>query len=191
MNKKVIAIMYDFDKTLCTKDMQEYSFIPNLGITPKEFWTRANEIRLSTGMDSVLTYMYLMQSMMKEKNIPLTREYLNQLGKNIEYFNGVPEWFEKINKFGAKYGLTIEHYVISSGIKEIIEGSLIGPYFKEIYASEFYYEDNIAVWPKLAINYTNKTQYLMRIKKGALDIKDDISINKKMQETEKRISFVI
>ena len=184
-----IAIMYDFDKTLCTKDMQEYTFIPNLGIKPIEFWKEADTLRISNKMDSVLAYMYLMNSMMQKNNKKLTRKYLNDMGKNIELFSGVNEWFNRINKFAKKHNMEVEHYIISSGLKEIIEGSSIGKYFKCIYASEFYYDNNgEAVWPRLAINYTNKTQFLKRINKGVLDVSDNYNINRKMDEADKMIS---
>lgn len=180
MRKNVIAIMYDFDKTLCTKDMQEYTFIPNLGIEAKDFWTEADKLRQENMMDQVLTYMYLMFQKMANNNRPLKREYLNKMGENIQLFPGVNEWFTRINEYGKEVGMEVEHYIISSGLKEIIEGTEIGKYFKEIYASEFYYnEDGNAVWPRLAVNYTNKTQFLSRINKGVLDISDDASLNKK------------
>ena len=189
MRNNIIAIMYDFDKTLCTKDMQEYTFIPNLGIKPEAFWQDANELREKSKMDQVLTYMYLMIKKTSDKNKTIKRNYLNEMGKDIELFPGVTEWFQRINAFGKEHGIIIEHYIISSGLKEIIEKSEIGPYFKKIYASEFYYDENgDAVWPKLAVNYTNKTQFLIRINKGVLDISDDYNLNKKMLEDEKRIS---
>lgn len=181
--------MYDFDKTLCTKDMQEYTFIPNLGIEAKDFWTEADKLRQENMMDQVLTYMYLMFQKMANNNRPLKREYLNKMGENIQLFPGVNEWFTRINEYGKEVGMEVEHYIISSGLKEIIEGTEIGKYFKEIYASEFYYnEDGNAVWPRLAVNYTNKTQFLSRINKGVLDISDDASLNKKMLDNERRIS---
>lgn len=188
MKNNKIAIMYDFDKTLCTKDMQEYSFIPNLGMEPNDFWHEADKLRINEKMDSVLAYMYLMSYMMNNKNTPLTRAYLNDMGKNIELFPGVKEWFININKFAKEHDMEIEHYIISSGLKEIIEGSPIGKYFKSIFASEFYYDKNgYAVWPRLAINYTNKTQFLKRINKGVLDVSDDYNINRRMEESDKRI----
>lgn len=181
--------MYDFDKTLCTKDMQEYTFIPNLGIEAKDFWAEADKLRQSNMMDQVLAYMYLMFQKMANNNRPLKREYLNKMGENIQLFSGVSEWFTRINEYGKEVGMEVEHYIISSGLKEIIEGTEIGKYFKEIYASEFYYnEDGNAVWPRLAVNYTNKTQFLSRINKGVLDISDDASLNKKMLDNERRIS---
>lgn len=189
MRKNVIAIMYDFDKTLCGKDMQEYTFIPNLGLEALEFWKEADILRKDNKMDQVLAYMYLMFKKMVDNNRSLKRQYLNDMGKNIELFPGVEEWFIRINEYGKEHGMEIEHYIISSGLKEIIEGTSIGKYFKEIYASEFYYnEDGNAVWPRIAVNYTNKTQFLSRINKGVLDISDDASLNKKMFDNDRRIS---
>jgi len=189
MRNNIIAIMYDFDKTLCTKDMQEYTFIPNLGIKPDKFWSDANQLREKSKMDQVLTYMYLMLKKTTDNNQVLKRNYLNKMGKDIELYPGVNEWFARINEFGKKHGVIIEHYIISSGLKEIIEGTSIGKYFKQIYASEFFYDKyGKAVWPKIAVNYTNKTQFLIRINKGVLDISDDYNLNKKMLEDERRIS---
>ena len=188
MDKKIIAIMYDFDKTLCTKDMQEYTFIPNLKMSPIEFWNEANKLRNIDKMDQVLTYMYLMVKKTDDLGYHLTEKYLNEMGSDIELYPGVSDWFKRINKYGEEHGVIIEHYIISSGVKEIIEGSAIGKYFKKIYASEFYYDEfGHAVWPKVAINYTNKTQFLMRINKGVLDTSDDYGINKKMNDDDKRI----
>ena len=188
MENKIIAIMYDFDKTLCAKDMQEYAFIPNLKMDINSFWNEVDELRVKNGMDAVLSYMYIMMKKMDDSGKHLTKEYLNKMGHNIELFDGVEEWFERINAYGKKRGITIEHYIISSGIKEIIEGSKIGKYFKCIYASEFLYDEKgHAVWPKLAVNYTNKTQFLKRINKGVLDILDDYNLNKKIDDASKRI----
>ena len=189
MRNNIIAIMYDFDKTLCTRDMQEYTFLPNLGIEVSDFWNEANKLRENNKMDQVLTYMYLMFRKTVDNNRSLKRTYLNEMGKNIELFPGVMEWFDRINEYGKSLGFEVEHYIISSGLKEIIEGSKIGDKFKQIYASEFFYnEDGNAMWPKLAVNYTNKTQFLIRINKGILDISDDNSLNNKMLDDDKRIS---
>ena len=136
----IVAIMYDFDRTLCTKDMQEYSFIPSLGITEKEFWEYANMLGNKEHMDSVLAYMYAMVRISKDKNIPLLRENLVNMGKNVELFKGVESWFDRITKFGKANGMQVEHYVISSGMKEIIEGTSISKFFKSIFACEFLYD---------------------------------------------------
>jgi phosphoserine phosphatase len=180
MAKPIIAIMYDFDKTLSTTDMQNYSFIPNLGMTPDEFWGSTGEFSKATGVERILSYMYMMVKLAKEKGIKLTREYLKECGKNIKFFPGVTTWFKRVNEYGAKKGITVEHYLVSSGTKEIVEGCSIVDEFQEIYGCEFYYgKDGEPIWPKLAINYTQKTQFLFRIAKGVYDVTDDNSVNKK------------
>ena len=188
--KAIVAIMYDFDKTLSTKDMQEYGFIPKLGLSAKEFWNESGALAMQEQMDSILAYMRLMLKKASEKSLPVTRDKFVELGKDIEYYPGVEEWFERIDSYGKENGVTIEHYVISSGLKEIIEGSSIKKYFKEIYACEFLYDENgVAVWPKLAVNYTNKTQFLFRINKGVLDVSEDEKLNEYVKEEERRIPF--
>lgn len=188
--RPIVAIMYDFDRTLCTKDMQDYSFIPSLGITESEFWSFANDIGLQEHMDSVLAYMYAMVKLSNDKNIPLLREKLVDMGKNVELFNGVEDWFERISDFGNKQGVLVEHYVISSGMKEIIEGTSISKYFKSIFACEFLYDENgNGVWPKTDVNYTNKTQFVYRINKGVLDVANDNDLNQSMPDDSKRVPF--
>ena len=188
--KPIIAIMYDFDKTLCTKDMQNYRFIPSLGLKVSEFWDYTHEVQSREKMDSVLAYMYAAIKISKEKNIPLKRERLEENGREIEFFPGVSEWFRRINEFGESCGVTIEHYVISSGMKEIIDGTQISGEFKNIFACEYLYDENgIAVWPKTAVNYTNKTQFVYRINKGVLDVSNDDDLNRSMPDDSKRIPF--
>ena len=141
MNKPIIALLYDFDKTLCTQDMQNYAFIPSLGMDPDAFWKEANTFGWQQEMDGILAYMYTMLRKCNELGIPLTRESLVEKGRSIELFPGVKEWFGRINAFGESLGVEIEHYVLSSGLKEIIEGSGISHEFKMVYASEFYYDE--------------------------------------------------
>lgn len=188
--KPIVAIMYDFDKTLSTKDMQEYGFIPNIEVSSKQFWGEVEAMKKSEGMDSILAYLRHMLKKASEKGVPVTRDAFVALGKDIEYYPGVEDWFERINEYGKENGVTIEHYVISSGIKEIIEGSSIKKHFKKIYACEFLYDENkVAAWPKMAVNYTNKTQFLFRINKGVLDVWDDKNLNDYVPEEERRIPF--
>ena len=189
MNKTIVALIYDFDKTLCDKDMQEYSFIPNLNISSNDFWSKVTDIANKEKMDKILAYMYTMINESKNNNMHLTKKYLNSLGKDINFFPGITTWFERINKYGDSIGLKIEHYIISSGLKEIIDGTKISKYFKEIYACEFLYNEyGDAIWPKLSVNYTAKTQFLARINKGILDISNDTDLNKKMILDDRRIS---
>ena len=188
--RPIIAFLYDFDKTLCTTDMQDYAFIPSLGYTPGEFWGIANSFGWKNRMDGLLAYMYTMIDECRKKNIRLDRDYLVSCGRSIELFPGVKDWFARINAFGAQQGVQVEHYVLSSGLKEIIEGSGISHEFKEIYACEFLYnEDGLAYWPKLDVNFTNKTQFVYRINKGVLDIANDKDLNASMPDDSKRIPF--
>ena len=186
----IVAFLYDFDKTLCTTDMQNYAFIPSLGMTPAEFWELANGFGRRNRIDGILAYMYTMIQESKRKNILFTRQDLVEKGKSIVLFPGVQDWFRRINEFGAAQGVQVEHYIISSGLREIIEGSTIQDVFKEIYASEFYYDENgVPVWPKLAVNFTAKTQFVYRINKGVLDVSDDKTLNDSMPDDSKRVPF--
>ncbi|MBQ7330623.1 MAG: haloacid dehalogenase-like hydrolase [Oscillospiraceae bacterium] len=189
MKKPIVAIMYDFDKTLCTRDMQEYTFIPSVGMEPGEFWGFANEVATAETMDRILSYMYCMVEKARQTGNPLTRESLVACGKDIEYHPGVEGWFERINRYAEEAGVEVEHYVLSSGLKEIIEGSSIAKYFKRIYACEFLYKDGQAYWPKMAVNYTNKTQFVYRINKGVLNIYNDVDLNNSRPDSEKRVFF--
>ena len=186
----IIAFLYDFDKTLCTTDMEDYAFIPSLGYTPAEFWGRANAFGWENRMDGLLAYMYTMIQECAAQNIKLDRAFLNHCGESIQLFPGVREWFARINAFGESLGVQVEHYVISSGLREIIEGSGIAQEFREIYACEFYYNENgDACWPKLDVNFTNKTQFVYRINKGILDVSLDKELNDSMPDDSKRVPF--
>ena len=186
----IIAFLYDFDKTLCTTDMEDYAFIPSLGYTPAEFWGKANAFGGENRMDGLLAYMYTMIQECAAQNIKLDRAFLNHCGESIQLFPGVREWFARINSFGESLGVQVEHYVISSGLREIIEGSGIAQEFREIYACEFYYNENgDACWPKLDVNFTNKTQFVYRINKGILDVSRDKELNDSMPDDSKRVPF--
>ncbi len=186
----IYAILYDFDRTLSPRDMQEYQFIPKLDMKASDFWHEANTFGESRDMDKILSYMYTMIVKAREKNIPLTRNELVECGKNIEFFPGVEDWFQRLNAFGIENGVQIEHYVLSSGLVEIIEGSPIGRYFTKIYASEFLYDDDgRAVFPKSAVNYTSKTQFIYRINKGVLNVSNDKDLNSSTPENCRRVRF--
>lgn len=190
MARPIIALLYDFDKTLCTTDMENYTFIPELGYTPAQFWQKANSFGRDNHMDGLLAYMYTMIQECAVQNIKLDRAFLNHCGESIQLFPGVREWFARINAFGESLGVQVEHYVISSGLREIIEGSGIAQEFREIYACEFYYNENgDACWPKLDVNFTNKTQFVYRINKGILDVSRDKELNDSMPDDSKRVPF--
>lgn len=188
--KTKVAMIYDFDGTLSPGNMQEYDFIPQLDVKPPKFWKQAKDIAKEQEADEILAYMHLMLKEADKAEIKIDKKSFREFGKNIYLFNGVKEWFNRINRFGNKQNLNIEHYVISSGIKELIEGNPISKQFKKIYASSFIYDQyNKAISPGLAINYTTKTQYLFRINKGLLDVWDNVEINKFIPKEEREIPF--
>ncbi len=188
--KPTVAVMYDFDKTLCTKDMQEYSFIPNVNMTPAEFWRESNELAAQKKMDGILAYMFVMLDRARTARKSVRRESFVALGKDLEFYPGVETWFERINAFGKAEGVDVKHYIISSGLREIIEGSSIYKYFAEVFACEFLYDvDDVAQWPKNVVNYTTKTQFLFRINKGVLDLSDDKTLNDYIPEDERPVPF--
>lgn len=189
MPKPIVALIYDFDKTLCPKDMQEYSFLPGIKVEPDRFWGLCHDFALDHEMDSVLTYMYLMKKM-AQGALDLSRDKLRELGRDVEFFPGVETWFDRINAIGAQNGVEVEHYIISSGLKDIIRGSAIGRHFKAVFAASFCYDAaGQPVWPSTAVNYTNKTQYLFRINKGILDVTNDRDLNAFTPEYMRRIPF--
>ena len=187
MTMPVAAIMYDFDKTLCTRDMQEYSFIPGLGISADVFWAEAGKLA-GKGMDPILAYMYLMLKKARDADIPIRRENFVSLGHDIGFFPGIDEWFDRIDQYGRECGVAVQHFIISSGLKEIIEGSRIRDKFTKIYACEFHYDANgVADWPLLSVNYTTKTQFLFRINKGVLDGTDSDALNRYVPEEDRPV----
>ena len=170
----VLAICYDFDKTLSPDDMQAQGYIQSIDYDVSEFWHRADMLSQENEMDSNLAYMYMMVDGARGK-ILFNKNTLMEYGSKVKLFPGVEEWFERIRNYGIKAGVKVEHYIISSGLKEMIEGTSVAKSgaFEKIYACSFLYNDRgEAVWPSQMVNYTNKTQFLFRISKGVLDVND-------------------
>lgn len=185
-----IAIAYDFDGTLAPGNMQEHTFFPSMNIPAKDFWTHANLIAKENDMDEILAYMQLSLDEARHRNLPIRRSDFEHYGSGITFFEGVDTYFDRINAFAREKGVELEHYIISSGLREFISGTPIAKYFTNIYASGYRYDANgVAVWPALAINYTNKTQYLFRINKGINNSYDNTLINKYLPEEERPIPF--
>lgn len=189
-SKLTIALIYDFDGTLAAGNMQEYDFIPAVGKSNKEFWQASNELAETQDADTILTYMAKMIQEAKSKGLSLRREAFQESGKHVVLFNGVREWFARMNKYGAERGIHLLHYINSSGLKEIIEGTEIAHEFKKIYACSFLYDiDGIAFWPGVAVNYTNKTQFIFKINKGVESVFDSTLVNKYIAENERAVPF--
>jgi phosphoserine phosphatase len=192
MAKKFVplAIAYDFDGTLAAGNIQENTFIPAIGMTKKAFWELNENRARKHEADEVLSYMTLMLERASAADVPVRRKDFANYGKRVELFPGVEDWFGRMNKYAGQHGVQLQHFIISSGIKEMIEASRIGKKFKRIFASSFAYDANgVAKWPALAINYTTKTQYLFRINKGSLSIHDHGLINEFVADEERPIPF--
>lgn len=189
--KPIVAFCYDFDGTLSPKNMQEYSFIEKLGISPLDFWKESTALAEKHDADPILTYMKLMlDKAAASREIKFYRKSFAEYGKGVEFFPGVETWFQRINSYGQDRGVRVQHFIISSGLKEMIEGTSIGKEFDSIFASCFAYEQHgIATWPAVAVNYTSKTQYLFRISKGALDVNEHTVVNQHMSLLTRPIPF--
>lgn len=191
--KKLIpmAICYDFDGTLSPGNMQEYDFMRALGIkNNRDFWDQAKILADQQGADEIAAYMHLMIKKSEEKNLPFKRKTFQAYGKNIALYPGVETWFQRMTAYAKTKGVALKHYIISSGIKEIIEGTTIAKNFEKIYASSFMYGPNGgAVWPAVVLNYTSKTQYLFRINKGCEDITDNRSVNTYVAPADRAVPF--
>jgi 2-hydroxy-3-keto-5-methylthiopentenyl-1-phosphate phosphatase len=188
--KIVVAICYDFDGTLSPRNMQEYGFFEKLGEEAKEFWNESEKMAKKNNADPILAYMKLMVDKAKIGNIGTTRADFLKYGKSVKLFEGVKTWFDRVSKYGEKHEIKVEHYIVSSGLKEMIEGTSIGEKFEKIYACSFFYDNNdVAVWPAVAVNYTTKTQFLFRINKGIKNDNDNKKINRYIQEEKRRVPF--
>ena len=188
--KKTVALIYDFDGTLSPGNMQEYDFIPAVGKSNREFWSDANVLAETQDADPVLAYMARMIQEAQSKGLSLRREAFQESGRNVRYFEGVKEWFSRMNRYAEERGLRLLHYINSSGLKEIIEGTSIAHEFKHIYACSFLYNvDGIAYWPGVAVNYTNKTQFIFKINKGVESVYDTKQVNRFMEEKQRPVPF--
>ncbi len=184
------AIAYDFDGTLSPGNMQEYDFIPKLGMKPKAFWSEVKELAKQQDGDEILIYMGQMLKKANAADVQITKSAFTQFGATIELFKGVTEWFDRINAYGREREVKIEHYIISSGLREMIRGTSIANHFSRIFASGFWYDQHdVARFPALGVNYTTKTQYLFRINKGELDVWDHSKINEYTPPKERPVPF--
>ena len=189
-NRPIVALIYDFDGTLSPGNMQEFGFIQAIGKKPVEFWQESDEIAVGQDASNILSYMKLMFDEARKAGIKLRREDFKRFGASVELFSGVKEWFKLINDYGKSKGVKIEHYINSSGLAEMIEGTSIAKEFKRIFACSFLYnKDGEAEWPGVAVDYTAKTQFLFKINKGILSVRDNKKVNESQLEENKRIPF--
>lgn len=192
MAKKLapMAIAYDFDGTLCPGNMQEHQFIPKIGMKAKAFWAEVRAFAEAHEADPVLAYMNMMLMKAAEAMVPVRRADFIAQGNGLKLFEGVEDWFARINAYGAERGVKVKHYIISSGNEEIIAGTAIADRFTQIFASKFLFDRRgLAQWPALAINYTTKTQYLFRINKGVSDVTDNAAVNEYVEQADRPVPF--
>lgn len=190
-DRPVLAVCYDFDKTLSPDDMQAQGYIQKVyDGDVSSFWRETTRLAREGDMDTNLAYMFKMKLEAEGREI-FSRKKLEEYGSRVRLFPGVEDWFERIRSYGAEHGVIVEHYIISSGLKEMIEGTSVAKAgaFERIYASSFYYnERGVAIWPAQVVNYTNKTQFLFRIEKGVLDVNDS-GVNEYFPPEDLRVPF--
>ncbi len=189
MTRPTVALIYDFDGTLSPANMQEFGLIQTFGKDPALFWSRSNQLSQDNDASEILCYMKTMIDEARASGVHLTRESFRRFGSMVKLYPGVREWFGKINEYGRSKGLQIEHYINSSGLTEMIEGTEIYPEFKNVYACSFLYEGGEAVWPAVAVDYTAKTQFLFKINKGVMSIRDHTLVNRYLPEKERPVPF--
>lgn len=187
--RDTIALIYDFDGTLSPGNMQEFGFIQAIGKDPETFWRRSSELSYSQDASQILSYMKLMLDEAKASNIKIRREDFKRFGAKIDLYDGVKEWFSIINRYGESKGVNVEHYINSSGLQEMIEGSPIYHEFKKVFACSFLYEDGVATWPSVAIDYTGKTQFIFKINKGVHSISDHVKVNEYVPDKDRAVPF--
>jgi len=190
-DRKTIALVYDFDGTLSPRPMQEYAFLPQIGADAAAFWAESNALAKQTGADPLITYMHLMYRKAKEKGVRIDRADLVAQGRHVELYPGVEDWFDAIGAYvkshTQSHGVHLRHYLVSSGLTEIVEGTSIYRRFHNVFASEYWFEAYDLPYPKRVITDTGKTQYLFRINKGVEDLGE--SINQHMPEAARPIPF--
>lgn len=189
--RPTVALVYDFDGTLCPCNMQEYGLLEDLGYpNPKDFWNRCDEVSVANDAGGIVCVLYEVVHEARKRGLRLTREALQQYGRNISFFPGVESWFRRINAYGNSLGLEVQHFVNSSGFREIIEGASIASEFKQIYACSFLFdEQGEACWPGAVVDYTKKTQFIFKINKGIREVSDKRRVNEYIPREDRAIPF--
>ena len=177
--QNTIAIIYDYDQTLSPTYMQDEALFPVFGINPSHFWQRCGELVREQGFDNELAYMKVLLDCL-EMDRP-TNARLRELGERLNFYKGLPEMFVEFQngllaEEHLELGISVEHYIVSSGLKPLIEGSRLAPYIRKIFGCEFAVDERDRItFPKRVISHTQKTQFLFRINKGMLEMDEDVN----------------
>ena len=176
---KKIALCYDFDGTLCSGYMQDQKLLHDCKIEPKNFWIKVVNYAKENHCDPTLAYLMLLEQQMRSAGLKVNAETFKKYGRELKLFKGVNEWFSRIKQFGKLHNIEIQHFIISSGLADVIKGCTFIKDINLVYASSYIYDDGKGVWPKLSVNYSNKVQFLYRINKGTFDVFDQVGVNAK------------
>jgi 2-hydroxy-3-keto-5-methylthiopentenyl-1-phosphate phosphatase len=188
------ALVYDFDGTLAKGNCAEHGLMPALGLNEhSDFWPEVNRKNRERDGDEILTYLGELAKCARDegKQDELKPESLQAYGKSIPLFPGVVGWFDAINRFASDQGIALSHYIVSSGLEEMIRGTPVAKHFKKIFGCRYHYDEATghAKWPAVAIDYTTKTQYLFRINKGIENSWDNVTINEYIEPGERPVPF--
>lgn len=188
---KEIAVIYDFDGTLAKGNIPEHNLFSKLGLEINKFWSEVRRVRNETDSDEIAVYMYLLMQKASEKGMYLTKKLLEDSAKNnVPFFEGVETWFSRIKGTFSNEDYIVNHYIISSGLQEMIEATTISKDIKKVFASKYIYgKDSNAVSPGVTINYTSKVQYLFRINKGIFNHWDNESLNSWIPLKDRQVPF--
>ncbi len=186
-----VALIYDFDGTLSPGNMQEFGYMKAIGADKDAFWAANDTMSEQNDASGILCYMLLMIQEAKVKGIHLSREKFRQFGSDVKLFEGVMDWFSLISDYGQIIGLDVRHFINSSGLKEMIEGTPIANRFDGIYASSYLYskETGEPIWPAVAVDYTTKTQFIFKINKGIKEVSDTRQVNKYVPKEDRPVPF--
>jgi hypothetical protein len=176
---KKIALCYDFDGTLCSGYMQDQKLLHDCKIEPKNFWIKVANYAKENHCDPTLAYLMLLEQQMRSAGLKVNAETFKKYGRELKLFKGVNDWFSRIKQFGKLHNIEIQHFIISSGLADVIKGCSFIKDINLVYASSYIYDDGKGVWPKLSVNYSNKVQFLYRINKGTFDVFDQVGVNAK------------
>ena len=185
-----IAIVYDFDHTLSPWFMQDQTILPHAGIDPGEFWKSCTTLIEQEGYEQELAYMRRMLDY--EAIRSLSNQDLQRMGAQLTFFPGVPECFGELNDIlrqpqYQERRICLEHYVVSSGLKAILDGSAIAKWTKAMWGCEFAEADGHISFPKRTVSHTQKTQYLFRVNKALLNVAQNV--NDHMPEEKRPVPF--
>ena len=178
---KKIALCYDFDGTLCSGYMQDQKLLHDCKMEPKNFWIKVANYARENHCDPTLAYLMLLEQQMRSAGLKVNAETFKKYGRELKLFKGVNEWFSRIKQFGKLHNIEIQHFIISSGLADVIKGCTFIKDINLVYASSYIYHDGKGVWPKLSVNYSNKVQFLYRINKGTFDVFDQVGVNAKKE----------